>query len=105
MKLNKFNKRLKDEFNDTIEDKIIVKETKKAFHFKFRYVLLSIAALIIIALVTDHLMVEDYNSKLVNMTSVNYQELKVTTEKYRNFQVARYACQFAFLIASRRAIG
>ncbi len=82
MKLNKFNKKLKDEFNDTIEDKIVVKETKKAFHFKFRYVLLSIAALIIIALVTDHLIVEDYNSKLVNMTSVNYQELKVTTDKY-----------------------
>ena len=82
MKLNKFNKKLKDEFNDTIEDKIVVKETKKAFHFKFRYVLLSVAALIIIALVTDHIMVQDYNSKLVNMTSINYQELKVTTEKY-----------------------
>ena len=81
MKLNKFNKKLKDEFNDTIEDKIVVKEAKR-FHFKFRYVLLSLAAILIIALVTDHIMVQDYNSKLVTPTSFNYAELNATAEKY-----------------------
>lgn len=81
MKLNKFNKRLKDEFNDTIEDKIVVKETKKAFHFKFRYVLLSLAAILIVFLVTDHIMIQNYNSKAIAARS-NYENVELSTQKY-----------------------
>ena len=82
MKLNKFNKHLKEEFNETIEDKIVVSEAKK-FHFKFRYALLGIAAIIIAFLVVDHISVQNYNSKITNY-KIDYQNLNIATEKYNS---------------------
>ena len=67
MKLNKYKKLLKEEFEDTINP-IEIKEEKKNYNFKhkfkFRYVFLPLLAVLLLYLVIDQIAVSITNEEI-----------------------------------------
>lgn len=69
MKLNNFNKKLKNEYHNTFEEKIQIKSKNRFnFNFKFRYLLMGLPALIVFffasVILIDHISVTSYNNSI-----------------------------------------
>jgi len=81
MKLNKFNKSLKKEFDETIKEEKAIKE--KRFNFKIRYAFIGLAFALAAFLIINHIYVINYNNTLDKKTDT-YYSAKITEEKYKN---------------------
>ena len=91
MKLSKFNKKLKEEYNDTINP-IELKEEKRNYNpkhkFKLRYVILPILAIFILYLVVDHIAVSISNEDIkkynnsISYEKIDYSKVELSEKKY-----------------------
>jgi uncharacterized secreted protein with C-terminal beta-propeller domain len=93
MKLNKYKKLLKEEFEDTINP-IEIKEEKKNYNFnhkfKFRYVFLPLLAVLLLYLVIDQIAVsitneeiKKYNTNISN-EKIDYDSINISEKKYES---------------------
>ena len=93
MKLNKYKKLLKEEFEDTINP-IEIKEEKKNYNFKhkfkFRYVFLPLLAVLLLYLVIDQIAVsitneeiKKYNNNITN-EKFDYDSINISEKRYES---------------------
>ena len=95
MKLNKYKKLLKEEFEDTINP-IEIKEEKKNYNFKhkfifkFRYVFLPLLAVLLLYLVIDQIAVsitneeiKKYNNNISN-EKIDYDSINISEKRYES---------------------